>query len=150
HAPEHFRLPRRPGMASSAEQMIMQMRHSLAGVGTAIDDNPIPIVQIPLGGQLLYHHQQMPGQRSIAFGQIGQRRNLLLGNDQDVNGRLRINVFESQAAVILVNNLGGNFPVDNPFENRLAHFLKHSGWSTAMASSASKIGISSTIGYSSR
>lgn len=98
----------------------MQMRHGLSGVGAAISDDPIPAGQIPFSGQLAADHQQVTGQGRIAFAQIGERRNFLLGDDQDMHGGLRIDVLERQALLVFVNNLGRNLPVNNPFENRFA------------------------------
>ena len=64
--------------------MEMQVRHALAGVGTAVDDDPIPAGQFarrPASDD----HQQMSGQNRVAFAQIAERKNFLLGDDQDVN-----------------------------------------------------------------
>ena len=45
----------------------------------------------------------------LRFG-IGYLGNRLFGNNEDVNWGLGVNVFEGEGEVVLIDNVGGNFP----------------------------------------
>jgi len=44
-----------------------------------------------------------------------------LGDDEDMRGRLRINVFESEGLLIFINFLAGYFALNDPAEQAVAH-----------------------------
>ena len=50
-----------------------------------------------------------------------QRRNVLLGDHQDVHGRLRADVVDHDVALVLVSDLGRDLPRDDLREERFFH-----------------------------
>src|SRR5437764_3387400 len=69
--------------------------------------------------ELTNDKEQMPQQHLVLDLQVIERWNLLFGNQQHVRRRLRIDVAKRQALVVLIDDLGRDFLVDDPFENGL-------------------------------
>src|SRR5580704_3028767 len=99
----------------------------------------------------------MPHQRRVAVGHGIERRDRLLGNYQHMQRRLRRNIAKSQTLVVFVNDVGGNFPIDDPLENafrrhnealnpaELPFVVAGSNWFKKIPSSNNRIGIWSMI-----
>src|SRR5258705_11252473 len=56
-----------------------------------------------------------------------QATNMLLGNNQNVRGRLWIDVFEGESVLVLVDFLGGDFAADDAAKEALSHENQVSG-----------------------
>lgn len=56
--------------------------------------------------------------------QTGER---FFGNDQDVGGGLGADVFEGEAEVVFVDNIGGNFSLDDFAKNGVGHHVPLDG-----------------------
>jgi hypothetical protein len=64
------------------------------------------------------------------FRYVVQRSEVLFGNDKDVDRCLRIDVIERYDAIVLENELGRNFVVDNLAKQAIFHFSSLcSSWS---------------------
>ena len=110
-----------------AEQVNMEVWHRFAAIGTIVDDQTkAGVVNAFLLRDLLRSEEKMAEKR-LVFGTGGaDADDLLLGNDQNVYGRLRLNIVKSEAKVILINNPGRDFTGNDLGENR-AHVLDCSG-----------------------
>src|SRR5262249_17770359 len=106
-------LPRGPVHGAAAQEMQMQVRHSLAGLLLAVQNEAIAVLQAKLHRQLRRDEMEMTDQVAVGVGQIRVRRNHLARNDQNVHRRLRVDVVKRQAAVIFVDDLGRNLAVDD-------------------------------------
>ncbi len=90
----------------SAQQMHMQMVDRLAPIRPGIDHNTIAAIQ-PRGarhGRSRPH--QVTQQRRMGLFGMCLRRDMLLGNNQQMRGRLRMNIRKAQAQLVLIDALG--------------------------------------------
>lgn len=98
--------------------MDMQVRHRLAAVRAVVDHD----AEARLAEAFAFRHRA-GGEEQVAkeFGVLGFRladaRDDGLRHDQKMRGRLRVDVTEGQAPVVLVKNLRGNFPRYDAFED---------------------------------
>jgi hypothetical protein len=97
----------------------VQMRHRLAAVRTVIDDQP----KTGIEDAFLFRHglrdqEKMAQQRFIGCRGGTDSRDFFFWNDQDMDGRLRMNIVKGNAEVIFVGNLRRNFAGDDFRENR--------------------------------
>jgi hypothetical protein len=82
----------------------------LAGAGAGIDDGAVAILSQPRGvGYPRGNSQQMAQQRFIPLGSIVERFKVIPRNNQQVGGRLGIQVANDDRAIILVREVTGNF-----------------------------------------
>src|SRR5438094_746482 len=94
--------------------MHVQVRYGLAGSVLAVDDQPITVLYAQLFRQLGRDDVEIAEQRDIPFGHVSVGGDHLGSrNNQDVHRRLGIDVAESQATVIFVDDVGGDLPVDD-------------------------------------
>ena len=77
------------------------MVDGLAAVGSGIHDKPVALVEILLSGDLRCGGEQVPEQLCILGGCVRERSKVLLGNDQDVDRRLRVDVGEGNDLLVL-------------------------------------------------
>ena len=112
-----------PGLAGgpdqwpAAQKMNMQMVDRLAAIGSHIDHGTVSLIQPQLLGDFLRHQQQVSHQISVLAPNVGQRTNLLTWNDQDVNGRLRTDIVEREAQLVLIHNVSREFSIDDLLEH---------------------------------
>ena len=96
----------------------MQMWHTFACIGTAVDDDAKTGLQLKFLCQLARCQQQFAEELSIPRRSVRQPWNDSLGHDQNVDRRLRIDVTKRKDIVIFENDFGGNLSGDDFFENR--------------------------------
>jgi len=98
--------------------MHVKMRHGFATVRPIInDDAEAGIAQAFMPGQGLCDKEQVAEQRLIGRRGGADARDHLLGHDEEMDGRLRMNVVEGQALVILVDNPGWDLAGDDLLKN---------------------------------
>ena len=105
----------------------MQMIDGLPAIGAAVDDHAVTVLQAEFFGEIADHEPQMGDQRRVVIGKCIEIGDLLLRNHQHMRRRFWRNIAKRQAAIILVHNVGGNFTIDDAFENRLGHG-RHGVW----------------------
>lgn len=90
----------------------MQMEHGLAGAGAVVHVEA-EILQPFLFGNPACHQQQVAKQALVALFGIRQLGDGLLGDYQEVGGRLGVNIPEGQALVVFKDDIGGNLAIDD-------------------------------------
>ena len=98
---------------SAAQQVQMQVVHSLPAIVACVHDDPVAIVQLLFACDLSRRGHQMAHQRRIFSQRLRRRANVLFGNDQQMRGRLRIDVGKADAEFVFVHAVGRNGAVDN-------------------------------------
>src|SRR5882757_5412917 len=97
--------------------MDVEMGNALGGGGAVIDDEAEALREVEL------FRDHAGGEDEMAEdGLVGGRGFLdawddFFRNDEQVDGRLRLDVVEDDAVLVLVFDLGGDFTVDNALEN---------------------------------
>lgn len=90
----------------------MQMEHCLAAVAVTIDHHAeAPIRNPDLSCDPVRHQQEVPEQPIINLVRIEECRKVLTGNNQDMDRRLRVDVFEGDRLLVLKHNFARTFPV---------------------------------------
>lgn len=98
----------------------MQMRHALATIRTVVDHEPkafVGRIDAQFLGDFLRRQKQMTKNGLIVRLRFADTRNEALGDDENVGWRLRIDVVERDAVVVLVNDVRRDFARDDFFEN---------------------------------
>ena len=101
--------------------MDMKMRHGFTGVRTVVDDEAKAVREVQLLRDLASDEQQMPEYALIGGGGFAHAGDNFFRHDQQVHGRLGLDVVEDDAVLVLVLELRGDFAGDDTFENRFGH-----------------------------
>ena len=97
----------------------MEMRHTFTTLRTVIDYDPKTVAKFLFLGQFLSDEQKVSKCWLIGFVRFGNPNNFCFGNDEDMCRSLWFNILNCNTGIILVQNFGGDFPVNNFFKNTL-------------------------------
>jgi len=118
---ETLALPRRPLHVPPADQMDMNVEHGLPRFRSHVEDSAVAVFDSALasdgGGGQVKASDELCVFRLSFF----QATNMLLGNNQNVRGRLRIDVLEGDRVLVFIYFLGGDFAVDDAAEEAVCH-----------------------------
>lgn len=100
----------RPSHLSSAEQMQMQVIDALPSVGASVDHQAkAAAAGMHAEALLLCHYagcaEKLTQQRRLSGGAVGERPEVLFGNQEDVHRRLWMNVGKGQHIAVLIETL---------------------------------------------
>lgn len=95
----------------------MQVIDRLAAVRSAVDHGAVAARQFEFLGELRGDDEQVADEFGIVRFEVGEGDDLPFGNHQQVRGRLRIDVAEGDAAVVLVDDVGGDLAIDDSLED---------------------------------
>lgn len=98
--------------------MEMQVLHGLAGlIAAVVDDAVILAAQVctDLGDDL----KAMRHDVGVAAIDLAGAADVLLGHHQEMGGRLRVDVIEGVAQLVLVDLIGGDLPGNNGAEQAI-------------------------------
>jgi len=112
----------------SAKKMQMQVVDSLTAIRAGVDDDPVAAVEPRAACNLGRLRYQMPQQHGVLCLSMGLRCNVFPGNDQQMRRRLRIDVREAQAKLILIHPLRRNRPGNNFAEQTVRVHRPRNGW----------------------
>ena len=70
----------------------MQVKDALSGLRAIVDDDPIAVRQLMGFGQSIGQLEGVAEERGVPFGCIRQGGEVILGNDEQMGGRLRVDV----------------------------------------------------------
>mmetsp|Transcript_27087 Transcript_27087/g.42515 ORF Transcript_27087/g.42515 Transcript_27087/m.42515 type:complete len:386 (-) Transcript_27087:128-1285(-) len=118
---EDLLLARRPGHLAATQHVKMKVKYLLAALGAVVHHHAEPLQALFLGHAARHQHQ-VPQQAHVVLRGIAQLGEplALLGDDQEVRGRRRVDVAERQALIILVKHICWDFFCDN--------LVKDCGW----------------------
>ena len=107
----------------ATEDMEVQVGHGLAGVGAAVADHTVAVYKALFFCDHGDHLKNM-GNHTAVFGRnAGNRRNVGLGDHQNVGGSLGVNVPEGQNQFVLIDLGRGDLTSDD-LTNKLPDKLK--------------------------
>lgn len=94
-----------------AQQVEVQVIYCLPTLAVTIDHQAEAALCDPdLLRDEVCHQQEVPQQPIISLGRIEDGREVLPGNNQDVDRRLRVDVFEGDGLLVLIHHLDRTFP----------------------------------------
>lgn len=99
----------------------MKVRHGFATVRAVVDHDTVTGIETELFGQSLRRQQEVAKKRLVTGGSFGKADNGLFGNNEQMHRRLRLNVVDGDAVLVLVGDLGGYLAVDDLLKNSLGH-----------------------------
>jgi hypothetical protein len=111
-----------PAHASASEEVQVEVEDGLAGACAVVHDCAVAGGELAFGSELRGDELQAAEQESIGGRDAGERFDVLARADQDVGGSLRVNVFEGEDFVVLVNELGGDLCGADFAEEAIAHW----------------------------
>jgi hypothetical protein len=95
--------------------MNMQMENRLSTVTVGIYDDSVTVVRkASVARDLTSGHKQMTKGVPVLGGRLRERIDMFARDEQEMSWRLRADVAESDADIILINHGSGNFARDNP------------------------------------
>lgn len=100
----------------------MQMKDALSGISSRVDDD----AKAAVGDSLLAREpcrdlKNLSDQRVVLFSDIRHADQMLARNDQNMHRRFGRNIFERDDEVVLINQIGLNFTVDDAAEKTIVH-----------------------------
>src|SRR3974390_1208003 len=96
--------------------MHMQVKDGLSGTGTDVEDGAVSLLDIALAGDLRGGEVATANEFGVGGFGFFQSREMFLGNDQDVRGGLRADVFEGKDVFVFVNFSCRNLSPENAAE----------------------------------
>lgn len=91
---------------ASAEQMEVEMIHGLAAVFAGVDDDAIAFAKALVAGDCGGCREEVAEQIAIRGAGIVERGKVFAGNDENVDGRLRVEIGEGVTELVLVDGGG--------------------------------------------
>ncbi len=89
-----------------AQNVDVEMIDGLAAVRAGVDHHAVAVSETLVAGNLRRREQQVSEQPRMLFAGVRQRGNMFPGHHKKVHRRLRVDVAERDAAVVLVDGLG--------------------------------------------
>ena len=115
----------RPFQLPRGQDVHVQMRDGLSGIGAVIDnETKAGFITTQAAGNFACGQHHVAQEGGIPFIGQGQTRNGLAGNEQQMRGSLGTDVPEADALIVLIDNVRRNFPGSNYFKQRGRHGIK--------------------------
>jgi hypothetical protein len=109
---------RRPLQLSAGEEVDVEVRHGLAGLGAVVHHQTKPALELELAGDFAGREEEVAEDGLIGGRCLANARDHLLRNDQQMHWRLRLDVVDHDAVFILVLDARGDLAVDDFLEKR--------------------------------
>lgn len=97
------------------------MKHCLPGIRTVVEDRAISGGDAAFGRDLRGDEVQVADHRLVACSGFGERSEMLARDNQDVRGRLRIQILERHGLFVLMDKARRNLPGDDFTEDAIGH-----------------------------
>jgi hypothetical protein len=116
-----------PRERASAEQVDVKVEDGLSGAGADVEHGAVSVLDFALAGDLCGGEVATSDDFCVSGFSFFQSGKMFFGNDQNMRGRLRVDVFKGEDMIVFVDFLGGNLAADNAAEEaiRVGH-----GWLT--------------------
>lgn len=95
------------------------MKDRLSRTRTNIKNGAVSVFDLALAGDFSRREMAAADQFGIVSLGLFQSRKMLLGDDEHVRGRLRIDVFKGQNVLVFMNFLRGNLSSDDAAEKTI-------------------------------
>jgi hypothetical protein len=100
-------------MMPPAQYVDVEMIDRLAAVRAGIDHHAVAVSEALVAGNLSGRKQQVSEQPRMLFAGVRQRGNMFAGHQEKVHRRLRVDVAEGDAALVLEDEPGRNGALDD-------------------------------------
>ena len=86
----------------------MEVVDGLAAVVAGVDDQAVAVGEAVGAGEVCRYGGEMAEEGGVFFRDVGERGEVLFGDDEEVGGGLRVDVGEGEGVVVFVEALGGD------------------------------------------
>jgi len=93
---------------AATEEVQVEVVDGLAAIVAGVDDQAVAVGEGVGAGEIGGDGGEMAEEGSVVRGGVGERGEVLLGDDEDVSGGLRVDVGEGEGEVVLVEAGGGD------------------------------------------
>ena len=93
--------------------MDVEVVDGLAAVGAGVDDEAVAVGEVLGAGDFADGVEEMAEERFVILRRMGMRGEVVLGDDEDVGGSLRVEVREGESLLVFVDAGGGDFSRDD-------------------------------------
>ena len=93
--------------------MNVQVKHRLPRAGANVQHSSIPALNLAFARNLRRGKVTASDDLCVGSFRFFQSGEMPLGNNQNVSGRLRLNIFKGKNVLIFMNFLGGNVAANN-------------------------------------
>jgi hypothetical protein len=116
----------------------VEVEDGLSGAGADVEDGAVSLFDIALAGD--EGGGEVAAADEFGVGGLGlfQSGKMLFGDDENVSGSLRVDVFEGENVVVLVNFSGGNFSAEDAAKEAAGGSVGHDGISVYRMASGVK------------
>jgi hypothetical protein len=91
----------------------MEVEYRLSRAFPIVDYHPVSALLKPFDSRDFRGFYKKVPQDGVVFSiGLGQCREILFGDNQDMNRRYRVDIPESQAEIVFINNISRNVPVN--------------------------------------
>jgi len=101
------------------QEVHVQVGNAFAGIGAVVDDEAEAAGELKFFGDGAGREEQEAENRFVGGRRFAYTRNYDFGDDEQVHRRLRIDVVDDDAAVVLVFDFRGDLAVDDTLEKGL-------------------------------
>jgi len=105
----------------------VQVEDGLSGAGADVQDGAVSLLDVALAGDLSGGEVAAADDFRVAGLSFFQSGKMFFGNDQDVRGRLGIDVFEGEHVVVFVHFPGRNLAAEDAAEKTVGHNPRSDG-----------------------
>ena len=93
------------------------MEDALSAMFTGIDYGAVAVFEIEFLGDMGDHLEEVSGEAGVFGGEIIEGDEWFFGYEEDVDGGLGIDIMEGEAELVFVDDIGGDFAVDDFLED---------------------------------
>lgn len=99
----------------------MEVRDGFAGVGAVVHDEAVAVGELESFRHGAGDEQEVAEEGLVGVGGLANARDGLLWNNEQMDGRLRLDVVQDDTERVLVFDPRGDFAVDDFFEKGFGH-----------------------------
>src|ERR1700738_3952236 len=105
--------------------MDVKVEDGLSGAGADVEDGTVSLLDVALGGDV--GGSEVAAADEFGVGGLGlfQTGKMFFGDDENVRGGLRVDVFEGEDVLVLVDLLGGDFAAEDTAEEAVGGSVSH-------------------------
>jgi len=103
----------------------VEVEDGLSGAGADVEDGAVSVLDVALAGNVGSGEVAAADDFCVGGLRLFQSGKMFFGDDEDVSWGLRVDVFEGEDMVVLVNFFGGNFAAEDAAEEAVGGSVRH-------------------------
>jgi len=104
---------------ATADKVYVKMEDGLSGAGADVENGAVTVLDFARTGDICSNEMAASDEFGIGQFSFFQSREMFLGHDEDVRGRLRIDVFEGEDMFVFVHFFRRDFSSNDAAEDAI-------------------------------